>query len=199
MNIIFIVLSSILTLASALPYIRDTIKGQTKPRIVSWITWSLLTGISAAAAFTDHQLATGILLSLATVETLAIALLGWKHGDRALARFDIVCLGGVLVGLVLWLIFSSPKIAIVASIAIDLVGALPTLKHAWQKPHEETWLAFFLAAVGAAFTLLATSKWTVTALAYPLYILVINTLQTGIIMARASYAIKGQPEEMREL
>lgn len=109
----------------------------------------MLTAIASAASFADHQYASAVLTLCATIETAVIAVLGLiKSGDRTLEKFDIYCLGGAIVGLVLWLVFNSPAIAVGASVAIDLVGALPTIRHTWQKPYEETWLTFLLGSVG---------------------------------------------------
>jgi len=199
MKTVLIVLSCVFTFASALPYIRDIIKGKTKPRVVSWFTWSLLTGIAAVATFADHQYAAAVLLLFATFETAAITLLGLRHGDRKFERFDIFCQVGAIVGLILWLVFDSPAVAVVATVAIDFVGALPTFKHQWQKPYEETWSAFFLAALGAICTVAATTKWSVTAVVYPLYIVVANVVGCTIILMRTKYAVKGEPAEFRDL
>jgi membrane-associated HD superfamily phosphohydrolase len=194
-----IIISSILTLASVGPYLWDIIKGKTKPRVVSWLTWSLLTGISCAASFADHAYAGGILLLFATIETLLIAILGFKHGDRKFERFDIVCQVSAVVGLALWLVFNSPTIAIAASVAIDIIGALPTIKHIWQKPHEETWLTFLLASIAAVLTLMATTSWRATTVVYPLYIVLVNALFAAVILIRHKYVVAGEFKELREL
>ena len=198
MRTFLIVLSSILTLGCALPYVVEIIRGKTKPRIVSWFTWSLLSGIACVASFTDKEYATGILMIFATIETLLIVALGFKHGDRHIERFDIICQIAALVGIVLWLIFNSPAIAVIAAVTIDLIGALPTFKHAWQKPYEETAITFVMAAMGAFCTLLVVRDWKITAILYPAYILLVNASQGTIILLRAKYAKPGVPAKLRD-
>jgi uncharacterized membrane protein YeaQ/YmgE (transglycosylase-associated protein family) len=75
---------------------------------------------------------------------------------------------------VLWQVFNAPEIAIIATILIDLVGGIPTLVHAWKKPHEETAITFFLAFLGAVCTLAVVAEWTITSVAYPIYLVIIN-------------------------
>ncbi len=135
MTTLLIIASSILTVGSVLPYIMDIIRGKTKPRVVSWFTWTLLTGVAFAAAFADKEYPTAILLFFASLATLLVVILGWKHGDRKFERLDLLCQLGVVLGLVLWFIFDSPWVAVLAVVAIDLVGAIPTLIHSWVKPH----------------------------------------------------------------
>ncbi|HEY1835959.1 MAG TPA: hypothetical protein VGG13_04020 [Candidatus Saccharimonadales bacterium] len=200
MRLTCIVISSILTVASTIPYLVDIFRDKTKPRIVSWFTWSVLTAIASAASFVDHQYASAVLTLCASIETAAIVALGLvKSGDRTLEKFDIYCLGGAMVGLVLWLIFNSPTIAVAASVTIDLVGALPTIRHTWQKPYEETWLAFLLASVGGAFSVMAARDFRITAIAYPIYIVLCNAVLTGIILGRHKYAVAGEPVELRDV
>ena len=149
---ILVILSSIFTVASVVPYIIEIIKGKTKPRVVSWFTWSVLTAIAGIASYIDGQYPTAILMLLVTIETLLVVIIGWKHGDKRIERFDIVCLVGALIGIILWQIFNSPAIAVIAAVSIDLIGGLPTLVHSWKKPNEETWQTFFLAFLGALCT-----------------------------------------------
>jgi hypothetical protein len=106
-----------------------------------------------------------------------------KYGEKEFARFDIVCQIGAIIGLILWFVFNSPAIAIIAGILIDLIGSLPTLKHAWEKPEEETWITFMLSGLGAAFTVFAASNTTITALANPIYLVIINFAFTAVLLS----------------
>jgi hypothetical protein len=199
MKTALIIISSILTVGSAIPYVIEILKGKTKPRIVSWFTWSLLTGIAFAASWADKQYPSAILMLAATIETLIIVILGLRFGNRRLEPFDIVCQFGAIVGLVLWLLLDSPAIAVAATVAIDLIGALPTIKHAWQKPSEETALTFFMACIGGLCTVLIAGDWKITAVAYPLYITLCNALLVVVILGRNRKFLQGEPAELRKL
>lgn len=184
MRNLFIVLSSIVTVSATIPYIIDILKKKTKPRVVSWFIWTILAGISAAASFSDKQYAAFVLALSTGVECLLVVLLGLKYGEKDIKAFDITCLAGAIVALVLWYIFNSPAIAIIAGIIIDLIGSLPTLKHAWQKPDEETWATFALSGLGASFAVLAAKSTWITSLANPIYIVAINMTFTAILLGR---------------
>lgn len=172
MDIWLAILGSIIAASGTVPYIVETIKGKTKPRIVTWLTWALLTGLAAAGSFADGQVPAGIFALLGCLSTASIVVVGLKFGDREFNGLDIACLAGVLVGLVLWQLFNSPAIAVWAAIIIDFIGLVPTIKHAWDSPHEETTSTFLLVFVGGALTVAATlaaGGMSVTALGYPLY------------------------------
>lgn len=173
-TIILVVISSILTLVSVIPYLIDIVKGRTKPRVVSWFVWSLLTGISFVASFTEHQYPTAALMFCSVLATMAIVVLGWKNGDKKISRLDIFCFIGVVIGIIFWVIFNSPSIAVVAMIAIDFIGGIPTQVHAWKKPQEETMKTFVLGLIGSLLTLMTVTNWQITAFAYPLFLVIIN-------------------------
>lgn len=194
-----IVLSSILTFIGVFPYARDILRGKTKPRVVTWFVWSVLTGIAAIASYVDQQYPAAILAVVATAGTATIVVLGYKNGDRKFERIDFICLAGAGIGLILWWYFNSPAIAIIASITIDFIGAVPTLIHSWKKPHEETWIVFLLSFLGALCTVAVVTDWRVTAIAYPLYLTVINLVFTVLLVTRRRYAVVGQSVEIREL
>ena len=196
---ILIVLSSVVTIVAAVPYIIAIIGGRTKPRVVSWFTWTLITAIAAAASFADGQYPAAILSLCAAIETGLVVVLGLKHGDRKFERIDVICQAGALVGVALWLLLDSPAIAVAASVLIDLIGCIPTVLHSWRRPYEETWLTFLLSGIGGGLTLAVVGSWEVTAVAYPLYILLINLVMAAIILLRLRHGVPGEPAELREL
>jgi hypothetical protein len=173
-----------LTIASVLPYLRDIIKGATKPNIVSWITWSLLTGIATAAQISAHEYFAAIFTASATLATTAVVALGVRHGYVKYTMFDVVCQISAIIGIILWQLFDSPTLGVLASVVIDLIGALPTVRHAWQKPGEETWQTFAVASVGGLFGLLALSTFNWITLPYATYILIANIFLTSEIIYR---------------
>lgn len=199
MRDILIVVSSVLLVSATVPYLIDVVRGKTKPRVVSWLTWGLLGGITGVASLIDEQYPAGIMGLVSAFGCLLIASLGWKRGNRHFERIDVVCQIAALVGIGLWLIFNSPAVAVVAVIIIDLIGSIPTLAHSWKRPHEETWVTFFLSGLAALITLFAAENFTTTAVANPLYIVLINTVLVGVIVGRHKYAVKGMPAELKEI
>lgn len=167
-------IGALLATFSTLPYIIDIVKKRTKPNVVSWITWSLLTSIATAAAFAAGEPRTAVLMLGSTICTLAVVVLAFKYGKAEFSIFDGICQFGAVVGLILWLTFNSPTIAIVAAVTIDFIGMLPTLRHSWKKPGEETWQTFIIGVVAPIFTVIATESYTTASLLYPFYLVLAN-------------------------
>jgi len=169
---------------AALPYIWGILKCNTKPNIVSWITWTLLTGIATSAEIAAHEYIAAIFTGSAMIETLGVVILGLKHGYVKYTNFDIVCQVGAIIGIILWQIFNSPTVGVVASVAIDLVGALPTIRHSWLKPNEETWQTYALSGFGGILALAALTNFNPINSSYAVYIVLVNVLLASLILIR---------------
>jgi len=169
-------IAAFLMLSSAVPYIIDILRGKTKPNIVTWFTWSLLIGIGATALYTAKETNAALLLTGDFVATFAVVLFGLRHGIAKIDRFDIFCQVGAVIGLVLWFVFDSPLIAIAATITIDFIGTIPTLRHSWNYPDEETPLTFLISIVATVLTLLSLKTYSISAWVYPVYLLFSNAL-----------------------
>ncbi len=179
------VAGAVIVVLSCVPYIIDLVKKKTRPNIVSWFTWALLITIGAFAALAAHQTRTAIITFGDAASVCAILLLGFKYGYAKFSLFDGICQVGAVVGLILWLVFNSPTTAIIATVSIDFIAALPTFKHAWLKPDEETWQTYFISSLGAAVGLTSLSVFTIASLAYPVYLLLIGlTISATVIISR---------------
>lgn len=184
MKTAFLILATVVTVGSVLPYARDILKGTTKPNIVSWITWTLLTGIATAAEIAAHEYITAIFTSAAVLETAIIVILGLRHGYVKYTSFDVVCQVAAIIGIILWQLFNSPTIGVVGAVLIDFIGALPTIKHSWEEPDEETWHTYALAGVGGALAIVALTNYNWVSLPYAVYIVLINIVLSLIIISR---------------
>lgn len=174
MKEILSILGAVLILGCPIPYLIDIVWGKARPNVVTWGTWTLLTGIAAAALFVAGQPRPGLLLTADTIGTFSIVLFGLKHGIAKLDAFDIWCQVGAIVGLVMWLVFNSPIIAITMTIAIDFIATIPTLRHSWALPDEETVLTYALGSLAALFTLLSLNTFNFSGWIYPLYLMLNN-------------------------
>jgi hypothetical protein len=179
----FAVAASAIAILSVTPYIIDTVKGKTRPNIVSWFTWSLLAGVATAAAFAAGAPRTALLLLGETTGTFLVAALGLKYGYAKLSLFDGLCQVGAIAGLVLWLVFNSPTVATLAVIVIDVLAALPTLKHSWLDPQEETWQTYMLVVIASVLTIIALPQYSINSALFPFYYLLGN----GGLMALVVY------------
>jgi len=145
----------------------------------------LLTGIATAAEIAAHEYITAIFTGAAVCETAIVVVLGLRHGYVKYTSFDVVCQISAVVGIVLWQLFNSPTIGVLASVLIDFIGALPTIRHSWVSPGEETWPTYALAGLGGALAIAALHDYNWISLPYALYIVVVNAVLSVVIIKRA--------------
>jgi hypothetical protein len=177
-------LGAALAAVSTVPYLIDIVRGKTKPNIVTWVTWTMLTVIAGSAALAAGEPKAALLLYGNSVCTGLVVVLGIKYGTAKFSRFDIFCQIGALLGLVFWLVFNSPTVGILVPLAIDFMGLLPTLRHSWLKPGEETWQSFLIGVVAPAFTIASLSRYNVASLVFPLYLLLANAAIVATVIYR---------------
>lgn len=176
--------AGIISFISAFPYLLDTLKGKTHPNLVTWITWSMLNGLSTLAALSAGAPQTALLSGAATIGTGAIVLAGLKNGVKRYTRFDIICQGLALAGLVLWKLTNDPNTAVALAIGVIIIAAIPTWHHAWVAPRAETWEGFAMGGVAAILTFASLTDFTFASLAYPTMFLCNSILMTSIILGR---------------
>ena len=184
---ILIWLGSLLSAAGTVPYILATVKGRVKPRLVTWLTWALLTGLAGGAALSAHQFGSAVFALIGTAATGSVVLVGLHYGDREFTKLDLLCMVIVAIGLVLWLVLDSPALAVWAAIVVDFVGLVPTLRHAWEKPQEESAITFAMVCAGGALTsaaVVSNGDLAVTALGYPFYVAASTGIAAAIIKFR---------------
>lgn len=185
MHDLLAILAGGLAAVAAIPYIADTFKGRSRPNIVTWFTWTLLNCIIAAAALAAGARQTAIFALAAGICTGTVVLAGLiKDGIGQYTSFDVACQALAIIGIVLWQATHSPDLAIVCTIAASFIGSLPTYRHAWRRPREETWQFYALDGFSAAVASLAAADATFTALGYPVFIIVSDISILGVVLLR---------------
>ena len=157
-----------------LPYLKETIKGSVRPRIASWASWSLVTGIATVAALTQQAYTSAFLTGIATCVELSILIMALRHGDYDYSWVDGVSQAISLFGIVAWLLSKDATFAIIFNIIADLFGAVPTFYHSWLAPHDEAWQPFMIRGVGAAISCLAVGSLSFVAAGFPVYLTLVG-------------------------
>lgn len=191
MRDILAVLAGIIAISATVPYIVNTIKGKTRPNVITWFTWALLSAITAIAAFSGHAYQTAIFAGALAVCDFFIVIVGLRHGLKKYTQFDIICQALALVGIILWKLTGTPAAAVAVNIAADLIGALPTYRHSWRLPHEETWQTFAYGSIAALLAIFSVKNLNFISLAYPVYIF----LSCGSFLFTITYRLLRLPQQ----
>ena len=178
----FLCLSIALTVAATVPYQLDIIRGRAKPRVATWLVWSMLSAVAGTSALLDHQLAAGIYTLSCSAENMLVVVLGWRYGVHGFSRSERAGLVAAAVGVGALIVFRSPVIATMIAVATDMIGTIPTFRHAYGRPYEETLYTYILFVMSEWIILLLANYKFVTSFAYPLFFLLEDGALVTIVL-----------------
>jgi len=161
-----------------LPYIKDTLRGNTKPNRVTWLIWALAPLIATFAAIADGVGWSVLPVFMAGFGSLLIFVVSFvnKNSYWKLETFDYFCGFCSLLALALWAITKEPVVAIILAIVSDGFAAVPTLIKSWKHPETETLAAYIAPLFGILTGFTAIKTWNFSSLAFPIYLLIISIL-----------------------
>lgn len=191
LKLLFSAIAIALTFIAFIPYIYSIVVGKTKPHVFSWIIWGLTTVI---VFFAQLQAGAGIgawPIGVSGCITLLIAFLAFiKRGDISITKVDWLFFGSALASVPLWYFSSEPLWAVVVLTLVDLLGFGPTMRKAYDCPHQENRLFFTLFLVRNCFAILALEHFSLTTVLFPLSVNMVCCLLLAIISYRRYFTDK---------
>lgn len=172
-----VILGSFVNLAGTGYYIRNTIKGITRPNRMTWFMWSIAPLVGTAAALASGVTWATLPVFMAGFMPLLVFLASFVNPNSywALERFDYVCGGFAVLALVLWYLTRNPTIAIIFAIASDFAAGVPTLVKCWKHPETETASGFTATCFNNLMSFFVITRWNFANVAFPLYLVLMST------------------------
>ncbi len=164
-------------------YLRDTLRGTTKPNRVTWLLWAVAPLLAAAVELRDG-------VGLRALPTFMVGFMpllvfiGSFHNPSSvwtIRRIDYACGVMSVVGTVVWLVTRNGVLAISAAIAADFLAGLPTVMKSWTYPETETVYSYVGAVVSMAIVLLTITDWTFEVAAFPAFIVCMGSVEVVLI------------------
>lgn len=176
----WVIVSCLLAVFGSRTYIRDTIRGQTKPNLVTRGMWWVapLIGISAALS-ADADPRASMRIALAGIIPLIVffAALVWnKQSYRKVSSFDIGCGLSSLFALIFWIYAKDPVTAVLLAAIGDGFAALPTIIKAWKYPETESGTIFLMSLLGALLVIPSITERNIVNAAFQVYLLFVNSI-----------------------
>jgi len=159
-------------------YIKETIKGNTKPNKVSWLMWAIAPMIASFAAMANGVgwAVLPVFMSGFAPLLVFIASLLNKKSYWKLESFDYLCGLFSVLALILWAITKDATIAIVFSIASDGFASIPTIIKLWKYKETETVDAYTAGLLNSLTSFFAIKTWNFSSYGFPIYLVVINII-----------------------
>ena len=126
--------------------------------MASWVAWLTANAVFTIAAFHEGSYVGGaidVIATLANILVVAASLhkkVGAKPGDSidwACLASSVACVGAIV------LLPNDMLMGALLGMVANATATIPTLRHAWSKPREETWQLFAANASAGALSLLS--------------------------------------------
>jgi hypothetical protein len=163
------VAAGIVAVAAMIPYIASILRGTTRPNRTSWLIWTIV-ALVLFSSYRGSGASDTIWLAAAYVAIPAtILFFSFKFEGARPSPIEWACLTGALIGIAAWITLRSPPAALFICIAVDALGAIPTLRKAYREPRSENLAGWGIAFAAALLNLLAIEDWSPQISLYPLY------------------------------
>ena len=151
-NVNWIYLGTAIGALGTAVYLRDTLRGTTKPNRVTWLLWAVAPLLAAAVELDEgvglRALPTfmiGFMPLLVFAASFHNPVAVWK-----IRRIDYACGAMSVVGTVVWLVTRNGVLAISAAILADFLAGVPTVMKSWTHPETETVYSYIGAVISMA-------------------------------------------------
>ena len=169
--------ATFLVLVGYIPYLRDIIKGKTKPHIYSWFLWSFVTLIAFALQISGGAGSGAFITLAAAIMCIAVIVLGFVYKARvAIVKTDTVFLVLAFIALGMWLIAKQPVLSTILTALIEMLGFAPTIRKTWNRPYSETLSFYYLNSFRFGLAVIALQRYSIITALYPAVWLIANSL-----------------------
>ena len=167
-----------------IPYIRDTVKGKTKPHVFSWGIGMVVAFIAFGLQFQEKSgPAMYVTLSAASLSSVMV-FYAFKNKDKDITSFDYICLVLSVIALIAWLIAKQPVLSMIFVVLCELISFFPTVRKSWKAPYSETLSSYVTNFFRFIIALLALNKYTFVAIGFPLTWLLLNGSFAAVLIYR---------------
>jgi hypothetical protein len=168
------VLAGLLGVANMVPYVRDTIRGETRPHRGTWLIWGSLAIVVWLSQRADGASWSLMLASGQVVLNSIVVLLAIRRGEGGMSAPEAAMLGVAGGGVIGWIVANQPIVAIACVIAADLVATALMAPKTYRDPGSETLVTYVGASVAGALAAGAVGALDVSLLLYPVYYCLVN-------------------------
>jgi hypothetical protein len=183
------VLAVLVGIADTIPYVRDTVRGATRPHRGTWLIWSSLAILVCFSQRADG--ASWSLLMAAAQAILAglVFVLAIRRGEGGVSTGERFMLAIACGGVIGWISADEPIVATACVVVADLIGAGLMIPKTYREPDSETLATFALASLSGLLAAGAVGTLDLSLLLYPLYFALINGALAILIHQRRRLAI----------
>lgn len=181
MQEVIVIVASLLAVAGNVPYLRDVIKGKTKPHPYTWLVWSIVSFVVFFGVLAKGAGMGAIPVAVSEIFTVLIFLFSLKYGFKNPPKRDKYFLIFALLGLIPWILTNDPTISVIIMVSIDLIGFVPTLYKTFYYPKTEAWLLYATNVLRHSLILSVLGAYNIATVLHSIAMIVTNTIMVVFI------------------
>jgi hypothetical protein len=182
------VLAGVIGVADTIPYVRDTLRGSTRPHRGTWLIWGVLAVVVCLSQRADGASWSLVLAASQALLTSVIFVLAIRRGQGGASATELVMIAVAGAGVIGWILADEPIVATACVVAADLIGTAMMMPKTYRDPESETLVTFALASLAGALAAGAVGVLDVSLLLYPIYYCVANAAVALVIHQRRRVA-----------
>jgi hypothetical protein len=144
------VLAGLVGIVDTVPYLRDVMRGSTRPHRGTWLIWSALAVVVCLSQWADGASWSLIMLLTQAVLTTGVFAVATVRGEGGTTIIELLLIAVAGVGVTGWLVSGEPLVATVCVIVADLIAAAMMVPKTYRDPGSETLATFVYASLGGA-------------------------------------------------
>lgn len=182
----FVYVGMLFVLVGTYSYLKDTLKGTTKPNKVTFFMWSLAPLIAFWASISQGVGIQSIMTLIVGLAPLSVFFASFinKQAYWKISRNDLLCGLLAFIGLMLRRLSGIGNIAILFSIFAYGMAGLPTVIKSYHHPETENANGHLGSMLFALVTLLTIDEWKFEVYGFPLYIFLIMLVTYSLVKFR---------------
>ena len=173
-----------IAVVDTIPYVRDTLRGRTRPHRGTWGIWGVLAIVVCLSQRADGASWSLLMVAAQAALTSFIFLLAIRRGEGGMSSPELAMIALAGAGVIGWIVVDEPIVATACVVAADLIGAAMMVPKTWRDPESETLVTFAFASVAGALAAGAVGTLDVSLLLYPIYFCLANGAIAVLIVER---------------
>jgi hypothetical protein len=177
-------LGAAVSLFSVIPYGLAIWRRAIRPHLFTWLIWSVVTIIAAAAQFAAGAGPSAWCTAAVALTCFLTFVASIFRGEKGWTRSDWFFLAAAFSTIPIWILTDDPTISVCLVTLIELAGLAPTVRKTVRDPWSENLLYFALCVLKYTLALLALQTWNLAVAIYPAVNVVVTACVCMLIVVR---------------
>lgn len=165
------------------PYVRDILKGKTKPHLFTYLVWSIVGTLAFLGQWSSGAGPGAWVSGVMVIFSILVFGLSFKFGTEDVTKLDVVFLIAALSAIVPWWLTDNPTLSVIIATFVDVCAFFPTIRKTYNDPSSETLISYVLNLLRHGLAICALASFVVATYIYPAALFCMNFILVAVIVS----------------